>query len=831
MRVRRVTFSGTAGPVRSCDVPLGDFTAVLGLNDAGKSRFVGEIVAVLDGRSDEGCEARVVAELDDRDIADLLGIDNLLLTEASWPEARVRGLIAHGHFGGPDTTDPTGLATWLMSSNTSDELRVAITKALANSRLFEFEFDAEGDMWGNKWNVNWCVPRSAAMPADVEAATVAAVERQGLPWRPRLQPQPVTHVRKIGQAFMPRAITLPITLPISPAALAAEATVAIGRLARFLRVFDDNRNRIDRLLGIFEDGITAHPEYSVDDIEEWLAEYVLEPEAPASELFSLRRDQITISADVAQICDFVSRTASELAAPFIQDRYRFELSVSPVLVGESASPVAIELSARQSETERDSEDDAESSDPPSRFPLDVLADGHAVWVQLAVLHALEWVTRATRALQLKMAYVDFVDGGVSTTSSFEWALNWPGRIEAEERFPSNTLDPEPQPATSEEGVGRLKDSSLSESAGAGPVRPLRRVDYLRAQWEVGRIRDVKAAVDGLRRSDWSPLLAMASALGPKRLFVLDEPERHLHPRAQRELAAWLHNFATVDGAQTIVTTHSPAFLAEADALLYVERQATGVATVRPVDPEAFSALDGAAMELGLDRGELLAGVGAFLFVEGPSDRLVLEGLYGPRLRREGVAVFVLHGIKQAQGVLDAQILMRFTSAKVAVLVDGLAHEVVERAQRDPAYRAKLRRSPKIEESAIAKLLDAADVHGREVVVFSIPDKKDIFFTLDEQAIRSVFPKYPGHQLFDAAYKRDQKNGEHYKAFRERKFDIPKATIDWYPRIVEQMRAGQRYSPDLDAAIANILEQLGGVGMRSPLVTFEVPPDIEADEGS
>ena len=44
-------------------------------------------------------------------------------------------------------------------------------------------------------------------------------------------------------------------------------------------------------------------------------------------------------------------------------------------------------------------------------------------------------------------------------------------------------------------------------------------------------------------------------------------------------------------------------------------------------------------------------------------------------------------------------------------------------------------------------------------------------------------------------------------------------------------ASTTLNPDLDAAIANILEQLGGVGMRSPLVTFEVPPDIEADEGS
>src|SRR5207247_1115634 len=43
------------------------------------------------------------------------------------------------------------------------------------------------------------------------------------------------------------------------------------------------------------------------------------------------------------------------------------------------------------------------------------------------------------------------------------------------------------------------------------------------------------------------------------VYVFDEPERHLHPLAQREAAEFLAQIVA-DGGNLVVATHAPAFL-------------------------------------------------------------------------------------------------------------------------------------------------------------------------------------------------------------------------------------------------------------------------------
>lgn len=219
-------------------------------------------------------------------------------------------------------------------------------------------------------------------------------------------------------------------------------------------------------------------------------------------------------------------------------------------------------------------------------------------------------------------------------------------------------------------------------------------------------------------------------------FVVDEPEQNLHPRAQRQLGSWLRDLVRVYATQAVVVTHSVAFINQADTLAYVSRQPPEDANVRTCSSGELVALGQIAGELSLDRGELLAAVSVLLFVEGDSDKYVLEGLFGERLRRIGAVVFPVRGATQLTQIVDAQMLLRYTTAKVAVLLDNLSTREIDRLLTDQGYRKQAKRK-KTEEQAVAKPIDEALGQGRMPTVLGIP-AEDIFFLLDPQAIRETF---------------------------------------------------------------------------------------------
>jgi hypothetical protein len=128
----------------------------------------------------------------------------------------------------------------------------------------------------------------------------------------------------------------------------------------------------------------------------------------------------------------------------------------------------------------------------------------------------------------------------------------------------------------------------------------------------------------------------------ERAYIVDEPERHLHPLMQRQLAPWLGHLVWAGLAQAIIATHSIPFLnigsSEDTSWIYLRRSADGRTMVEAVDAPTLNALSEAALDLGWDRGQLLALVGVLLFVEGRGDQAVLATLLGDELHRYGIAV-------------------------------------------------------------------------------------------------------------------------------------------------------------------------------------------------
>jgi energy-coupling factor transporter ATP-binding protein EcfA2 len=121
-----------------------------------------------------------------------------------------------------------------------------------------------------------------------------------------------------------------------------------------------------------------------------------------------------------------------------------------------------------------------------------------------------------------------------------------------------------------------------------------------------------------------------------RLYLIDEPERHLHPVAQREVAEWITQLTTETGAPSVaLATHAAPFLnlpVEAATYLRVWRDDERRTRAEPIDRATLGQLDELATRLGVSRADLVQLTRAVLVVEGKHDVMVLRHFLRPGSR-------------------------------------------------------------------------------------------------------------------------------------------------------------------------------------------------------
>ncbi|MFJ1779944.1 AAA family ATPase [Streptomyces anulatus] len=257
-----------------------------------------------------------------------------------------------------------------------------------------------------------------------------------------------------------------------------------------------------------------------------------------------------------------------------------------------------------------------------------------------------------------------------------------------------------------------------------------------------------------------------------RILIIDEPEQHLHPAAQTQVAAWCLDQAHAHQA-VIVATHSPVFVAlpPHEATICQVTKSGATTQVRALPPVHGADVGMRArelgFELGLGRDALAQLTRAIVVVEGEWDRRLLHHFYGSQLAQERVLVVPLQGSNELGGLADAAVIPALGLPVVAFLDEvrgGSREDLV--ALTPPLTKAE------------RALLDLSK-HLGDHLRFVRYDDPDVICALPENAVRRTFPKaaFSGWDLLLRQWKEEQATAETPTPFKKwalKAMGLPKA---------------------------------------------------------
>lgn len=283
------------------------------------------------------------------------------------------------------------------------------------------------------------------------------------------------------------------------------------------------------------------------------------------------------------------------------------------------------------------------------------------------------------------------------------------------------------------------------------------------------------------------------------LVLVDEPELHLHPTAQADIARWLRSLAD-DGDSVLVATHSPAILSAADDPVGMVCSA-GRPVLFSLGADLLGAADDLADQLGLDRGSWLQMVRAVLVVEGEHDRRIVRHFFGDRLDRLRVSVLALRGTDNAEALIDSDYL---GEAGVPLLV--MFDSVRESALRDAPVEEL-----SAEEKKMRRLLEHTEhqrAAGHDVRAIAYEDP-DVLCALPVEAVRREYPhaRIDGWEPVVQAWQEAGRPG--FKPFAIRTIGLKNVGADAFVEaVLRATREDDQPSPSLQAAFARVEAELG-----------------------
>ena len=460
---------------------------------------------------------------------------------------------------------------------------------------------------------------------------------------------------------------------------------------------------------------------------------------------------VSLAADAA--CAFISAAATGLLPSFLKEHYRLEVRPRDLPEWFDRPPLDLRLRGLTDETGRG-------------FDVERVADGYRLWVQLALLDALEEAERVESFLwRLANEWRE-----VAETMAQLYQAEDPGTeaVEGRTDAPDARFD-----AAIEAMAGLVDDPS---------------------GWLGGELADFLAERPA---EDWTTRPRRKT-----RLYIADEPERHLQPRVQRQAARWLSDTAEARRAPCLIASHSASFLAlpsDVASYVFVDRHGED-ASFHEFELSDLEELDAVAQTMGFERGELLSLVGVWLVVEGPTDLVVLQRLFPRELHRAGIGVVPIRGTARWQGLLEADALWRYMRVPVAVMFDNVSTEKVRElieASDEDLRLIEGRPNEASEVKDMARLVRVERETGK--TVHPVPNSgTDMLSYLDEQVLKELSDgEYPGHDAAEEAWMKHRKGGR--DEFIRRRYGVRK-DVETFQRAADLMAERGIRPAELAAAI-------------------------------
>lgn len=164
------------------------------------------------------------------------------------------------------------------------------------------------------------------------------------------------------------------------------------------------------------------------------------------------------------------------------------------------------------------------------------------------------------------------------------------------------------------------------------------------------------------------------------ILAIDEPELHIHPRSQRDIARWLVDMST-KVAGILITTHSPHLLSLPSELAsyHVLRRRSEQTIITDISTDILSGLDAYTEETGFGREAWITAIRAVLIVEGQHDLDVVTALYGRELKQERIQIVPMRGGRNWRSIVGSEFLGAI-GVPIYVLFDNVELGRVESAK-------------------------------------------------------------------------------------------------------------------------------------------------------
>jgi energy-coupling factor transporter ATP-binding protein EcfA2 len=284
------------------------------------------------------------------------------------------------------------------------------------------------------------------------------------------------------------------------------------------------------------------------------------------------------------------------------------------------------------------------------------------------------------------------------------------------------------------------------------------------------------------------------------LFVFDEPERHLHPTAQRQAAEFIAGIVK-EGGNVFVATHSPAFIsAPIPHVEYVRvARVDGVTQANALSPALLDQLEKHALDLGLLPVDLLQLTRRALLVEGKHDRQVLSGFFRSELSDAFVRILLLFGSDNALSLIDAQLLHEI-GVQSYVMLDNTRQQQVAALNSGRLRREDLAGGKEARKLvALAQAIRSTDL---PIKLLALP-LPDIVWALPEEAMRRVVPAFSNWDELTAKFRQQPPMNPKNFLAQSIGVTINSRLIDDVIAVSSEMRL--RPHPSLIAAVAELLD--------------------------